>query len=99
MTTIFLSESNVNNFIGKKITWTAESAQSKPYSGVAVIKSVDMTKRNPLECETIEGDDLSFAFLDNHGLKQVEDGRFTVSKNDKCLSYSDNYREIEILCE
>lgn len=98
METIFLSENNVNEFIGKVITWTAESGQSKPYRGVAIIKSIDMSKHNPLECETIEGDDLRFAFLDNHGLKKVSDGRFTTCSENKCFSYSDSFREIEI-CE
>lgn len=99
MNTIFLTETNVSSFIGKKISWKAPSYQSEPYKGVAVIKSVNMNKKRPLECETIYGDDLSFAFLDNHGLKEIGKGMFKTCLNNRCFSYSDGYREVEIVCE
>lgn len=96
-----LTEANVKDFIGKKIAFTAEGYRHN-YRGIAIIKSVDMSLHNPLECDTLYGDDLSLAFLDDHGL-ETKDGGETyqlVNGGDKCFSYSDGYREVFIrVCE
>lgn len=95
---IFLNESNLATFVGKKIRWSAPSEQEYPYSGVAVIKAVDLTKHRPLTVETISGDDLKYAFLDDHGMKYDEEHGWWTSccKGDRVLSYSDGYREVTV---
>lgn len=92
-----LTESNVFDFIGKKVTFTAEG-YNKNYCGMAVIKAVN---KNTIECDRISGDDLRFAFLDDHGLETTDGGgSYHVVKNNKCYSYSDSYREIFVsVCE
>ena len=86
-----LTEANVNDFIGKKIEFTAEN----DYRGVAIIKSVDMSLHNPIQCECVSGDDLRFAFLDDHGLETTDGGNtYHIIDGNRCFSYSDAYREI-----
>lgn len=97
-----LTESNVKDFIGKKVEFTAEGyCANGDYRGIAIIKSVDMSKRNPIECECLEGDDLRYAFLDDHGLETTDGGNtYHIVPQDKCFSYSDGYREVFIkVCE
>ena len=71
------------------------------YRGVAIIKSVDLTKFNPIECECISGDDLHFAILDNHGLETTDNGNtYHIVDHDRCFSYSDLDREVFVtVCE
>ena len=92
-----LTETNVNDFINKKIEFTAEGN----YRGVAVIKTVDMNQHNPLTCECVSGDDLRFAFLDDHGLETTNGGKtYHIVDGPRCFSYSDGYREVFVtVCE
>lgn len=93
----FLNEENVKNLVGKKFQWTAEG-YNKNYKGVAVITAVDMSAEHPLTVKTIEGDDLSFAYVEGFGLRAKGDGSYVVDENEpKCFTYSDDYREVEIL--
>lgn len=97
-----LNETNVKNFIGKKIEFTANGYEANgDYRGVAIIKSVDLTKFNPIECECISGDDLHFAILDNHGLETTDNGNtYHIVDHDRCFSYSDLDREVFVtVCE
>lgn len=96
MNYIPLTECNINDYIGKKIAFTAEGYEGNGnYHGVAIIKSVDMSKRFPIECECISGDDLRFAFLDNHGLETTDNGNtYHTVNGDRCFSYSDSFREV-----
>lgn len=95
-----LTEANVSNFINKKIVFTAEGYEmNRNYRGVAIIKSMDFSKSKPLECDCLEGDDLSYAFLDDHGLYTEDNGesyRAFKTETERCLSYTDGYREIFI---
>lgn len=95
-----LTETNVKDLIGKKVEFTAEG-YNRDYRGVAIIKSVDMNRRNPIECECVSGDDLRFAFLDEHGLETTDGGNtYHIIDNNHCFSYSDSYREIFVsVCE
>lgn len=89
-----MTESIINTLVGKKIEWTSE-AYHGAYRGVAIIRSIDYSKHNPITCDCISGDDLKFAFLDNHGLESKNGGKtYNATKNDFCFSYSDNDREI-----
>ena len=92
-----LTEENVQEFINKKIEFTAEGN----YRGVAVIKTVDMNQHNPLTCECVSGDDLRFAFLDDHGLETTNGGKtYHIVDGPRCFSYSDGYREVFVtVCE
>lgn len=97
-----LTETNAKDFIGKKVEFTAEGYSANGnYRGVAVIKSVDMTQRFPIECECISGDDLRYAFLDNHGIETTDGGNtYHIVYHDRCFSYSDSYREVFVqVCE
>ena len=63
-----LTTENVESLIGKKIRFTAPAYRmNKDYEGVCIIKSIDYAHRNALECECLEGDDLSYAFLEDYG--------------------------------
>lgn len=89
-----LTKENVNTFIGKKIAFNAPGYETR-YEGVAIIKSVDYSNHNPLECECISGDDLSYAFLDIHGLVSYDGGEtYRITNENTCFSYSDGDREI-----
>lgn len=95
-----MTESIINTLVGKKIEWTAE-AHHGVYRGVAIIRSIDYSKHNPITCDCISGDDLKFAFLDNHGLTSKNGGQtYQATCDDFCFSYSDSYREIFfVICE
>lgn len=98
----FLNEKNVNSLIGKKIEFRAPAYEhNSPYHGLAIIKSVDYSKHNPIECECISGDNLRYAFLDNHGLSTKDGGEtYQVVDKPRCFSYSDGDREVAIrICE
>jgi hypothetical protein len=72
----------LETLVGKTIKWSAPSAkENRPYSGIDKIISIDLKDRTPLKTEVIEGDDLSFAFVDD------------MMKNE-FLSYSDSYRVV-----
>ena len=73
----------LEELVGKTIKWSAPSAkENRPYSGIDKIISVDLKERRPLKTEVIEGDDLSFAFVDDF-------------MNNEFLSYSDSYRVVQ----
>ena len=70
----------LQTLVGKTVKWSAPSAkENRPYSGIDKIISIDLKERRPLKTEVIEGDDLSFAFVDDF-------------MNDEFLSYSDSCR-------
>lgn len=72
----FLTEQNVTELIGKRIEFRAPGAwENGNYGGVAVIKAVDLNQRFPLTVEHVSGDDLKYAFLDDHGLEPLADGK------------------------
>lgn len=91
-----LTKENINGLIGKEVEFTAEAYEgNSSYRGTAIITAVDYSKRFPILCRHISGDDLKFACLDHHGLT-TDNGGETYQLTDKCTSftYSDNYREI-----
>lgn len=95
-----LSKSNIGSIIGKKIQWIAEG-YNRPYQGIDIIRYVDYSKHNPIISDCISGDDLRFAFLDNHGLISKNGGQtYQATRHDFCFSYSDSYHEIFFaICE
>lgn len=91
-----LTKENVCNLIGKKIKFEAPSFKANElYTGIVVINSVDFNKKHPISCKLISGDNLEYAFLDNHGLETLDNGA-TYIITDTCTSftYSDRDREV-----
>lgn len=76
----------LESLIGKKIEWIAPRGKANreygDYHGIDIITAVDATKRNPLTCKSIEGDQLWFAFVDD-----LMDYKF--------MSYSDSFRVVQ----
>lgn len=81
--------------IGKIIEWSVEGYAAR-YGGKAVITAITDDER-PLVTKTIEGDDLSFACLEDFGVS-LQEGYL---KNDEgaphVFSYSDADRYVEVL--
>jgi len=74
----FLTSKNVSDVIGKQIRWTAPAYKhNAPYKCIAIINIVlnSTVTRFPLVCETIEGDNLSFAYLDGEDFVYTDNGR------------------------
>lgn len=81
-----LRKSSIENLIGKTIEWKAPAYKAnEPYTGKCVIKSVDYSKRNPLEVEVLEGDNLGYSFIDE----------YSTESSDKAFSFSDSDRYVD----
>lgn len=79
--TIFLTAENAKQFEGKTVTWKGYGN----YEGVALINKVDTSKRNPLECTIISGDNLNYAFNEYFGHSTLQ------YKADICFSDGDRF--------
>ena len=88
---------DLENLVGKQIKWTAEAASGNSrYGGISTIISIDLNNRRPIVSSENTEDDISFAFVDDHSLIEIENGFRLADANgqNNCLSYSDSYREI-----
>ena len=70
--------------------------------GKCKIKSINSDNRRALVCETISGNDLGYAILENEELQPVNgsDTRFSLcpaTGDKRTFTYSDLYREVEII--
>lgn len=80
-----LTTTNAKNLIGKTINWKAPSNEcNKPYSGVAVVNSLDNLK---LEATIISGDNLNFAFLDRTMQGNLLSTEYYFSDVDRCVYF------------
>lgn len=80
-----LTKSNIQSLIGKQVTFTVQGYEANGlYNGIAVIKGVDFSKRFPIICESVSGDNLGFAFID---------------MDNESFTYSDNDRPVEVFTE
>ena len=108
--TIWLTVERAKNLINKKIAWRAPMDEEnwddydtpKFYGGECIIRNVTDNNNHPLEVETISGDNLGYAILENEELTPVEgsDTRFSLSPatgDKRTFTYSDLYREVEII--
>lgn len=78
------------NLIGKTIKWTAPgSRENGPYTGLAKITSVDASRRRPITSETIEGDDLDYAFVNEYSAEDVEMGLLCYSDGDRYVTFEE----------
>ena len=86
----------VKENIGKKIRWSVEGYAGQNYGGISVVEAMTDGPR-PLKTKVIEGDDLSFAYLEDFGFS-MQDGYL---RNDASaphvFSYSDADRFVKVL--
>ena len=108
--TLFLTVEVAKNLIGKTIIWRAPMDEEnwddydtpKFFGGKCIIKKINSDKRLALVCETISGNDLSYAILEDEELQPVNgsETRFSLcpaTGDKRTFTYSDLYREVEII--
>ena len=110
--TMWLTIEVAKTLVNKVISWRAPMDEEnwddydapKFYGGKCIIRNVvtDNNNRHPLEVETISGDKLSYAILENEELTPVNgsDTRFSLcpaTGDKRTFTYSDLYREVEII--
>ena len=108
--TIWLTVEAAKSLINKTIVWRAPMDEEnwddydtpKFFGGKCIIKEINSDNRRALVCETISGNDLSYAILENEELQPVNgsDTRFSLSPatgDKRTFTYSDLYREVEII--
>ena len=110
--TMWLTVEVAKSLINKTIVWRAPMDEEnwddydtpKFFGGKCIIRNVvtDNNNRHPLEVETISGNKLSYAILENEELQPVNgsETRFSLcpaTGNSRTFTYSDLYREVEII--
>ena len=70
---------------------------NKRYHGKDIVKSVDFSKRNPIETEVVSGDNLAFAYLENFGLKKEGNAYRADANAPRSFTYTDDYPEVEVV--
>ena len=108
--TMWLTIENAKSLIGKTIVWRAPMDEEnwddydtpKFFGGKCIIKEINSDNRRALVCETISGNDLSYAILENEELQPVNgsDTRFSLcpaTGDKRTFTYSDLYREVEVI--
>jgi hypothetical protein len=107
--TMWLTVEVAKSLINKVISWRApmdeenwdDSYTPKFFEGKCKIKEIS-DNRHPLVCETISGNDLSYAILENEELQPVNgsETRFSLCPavgDKRTFTYSDLYREVEVI--
>ena len=108
--TIWLTVEVAKTLVNKKISWRAPMDEEnwddydtpKFFGGKCIIKEINSDNRRALVCETISGNDLSYAILENEELQPVNgsDTRFSLcpaTGDKRTFTYSDLYREVEVI--
>ena len=108
--TMWLTIENAKSLIGKTIVWRAPMDEEnwddydtpKFFGGKCIIKEINSDNRRALVCETISGNDLGYAILENEELQPVKgsETRFSLcpaTGDKRTFTYSDLYREVEII--
>ena len=108
--TMWLTVEVAKSLINKVISWRAPMDEEnwddydtpKFFGGKCIIKEINSDNRRALKCETISGNDLSYAILENEELQPVNgsDTRFSLcpaTGDKRTFTYSDLYREVEII--
>ena len=108
--TLFLTVEVAKTLVGKTISWRAPMDEEnwddydtpKFFGGKCIIKEINSDNRRALVCETISGNDLSYAILENEELQPVNgsETRFSLcpaTGDKRTFTYSDLYREVEII--
>ena len=105
--TLFLTVEVAKTLVGKTISWRAPMDEEnwdyedtpKFFGGKCIIRNV---VTETLEVETISGDRLSYAILENEELQPVNgsETRFSLcpaTGDKRTFTYSDLYREVEVI--
>ena len=108
--TIWLTVEAAKYLINKTIVWRAPMDEEnwddydtpKFFGGKCIIKEINSDNRHPLEVETISGNNLSYAILEDEELQPVNgsETRFSLCPavgDKRTFTYSDLYREVEII--
>ena len=108
--TIWLTVEAAKTLVNKTISWRAPMDEEnwddydtpKFFGGKCIIKEINSDNRRALKCETISGNDLSYAILENEELQPVNgsETRFSLcpaTGDKRTFTYSDLYREVEII--
>ena len=108
--TLFLTVEVAKTLVGKTISWRAPMDEEnwddydtpKFFGGKCIIKEINSDNRRALVCETISGNDLGYAILENEELQPVNgsETRFSLcpaTGDKRTFTYSDLYREVEII--
>ena len=108
--TIWLTVEVAKTLVNKIISWRAPMDEEnwddydtpKFFGGKCIIKEINSDNRRALVCETISGNDLSYAILENEELQPVNgsETRFSLcpaTGDKRTFTYSDLYREVEII--
>ena len=108
--TLFLTVEVAKTLVGKTISWRAPMDEEnwdnygtpKFFGGKCIIKEINSDNRRALKCETISGNDLSYAILENEELQPVNgsETRFSLcpaTGDKRTFTYSDLYREVEVI--
>ena len=108
--TMWLTIENAKSLVGKTIIWRAPMDEEnwddydtpKFFGGKCIIKEINSDNRRALVCETISGNDLSYAILENEELQPVNgsETRFSLcpaTGDKRTFTFSDLYREVEII--
>ena len=108
--TMWLTIENAKSLVGKTIIWRAPMDEEnwddydtpKFFGGKCIIKEINSDNRRALVCETISGNDLNYAILENEELQPVNgsETRFSLcpaTGDQRTFTYSDLYREVEVI--
>ena len=108
--TLFLTVEVAKTLVGKTISWRAPMDEEnwddydtpKFFGGKCIIKEINSDNRRALVCETISGNDLSYAILEDEELQPVNgsETRFSLCPavgDKRTFTYSDLYREVEVI--
>ena len=108
--TLFLTVEVAKTLVNKVISWRAPMDEEnwddydtpKFFGGKCIIKEINSDNRRALVCETISGNDLSYAILENEELQPVNgsETRFSLcpaTGDKRTFTYSDLYREVEVI--
>ena len=108
--TMWLTIENAKSLVGKTIIWRAPMDEEnwddydtpKFFGGKCIIKKINSDKRLALVCETISGNNLSYAILEDEELQPVNgsETRFSLcpaTGDKRTFTYSDLYREVEVI--
>ena len=108
--TMWLTIEVAKTLVNKTIVWRAPMDEEnwddydtpKFFGGKCIIKEINSDNRRALVCETISGNDLSYAILENEELQPVNgsETRFSLcpaTGDKRTFTYSDLYREVEVI--
>ena len=108
--TMWLTVEVAKSLINKVISWRAPMDEEnwddydtpKFFGGKCIIKEINSDNRRALVCETISGNDLSYAILEDEELQPVNgsETRFSLCPavgDKRTFTYSDLYREVEVI--